>query len=410
MSERRTLNRRLRDLATWVVVRSPEAVRLRVLPDWLPYRPAELPPGVVAPAGTVRLLIAPANYAAQGHAWARAAERIPGVGARNLEIIRSSAYGFPADFAVAEHVATLSHVWSARQRRAVRRFTHVLVEAERPLLGHAFGGDLRAEHRALRAMGIKVAYVSHGSDLRLPSRHAVLDRHSPFRDTDWEDLQALEAQAAANAEMLRDIGAPIFVPTPELLLDVPEARWLPIVVDPTEWVTTRPALTGAGAPVVVHSPTNARIKGSAAADAAGDRLTREGVIEYRRTHDVPKAEMPAQFAAADVVLEQFRLGTYATTAIEAMAAGRLVVGHVSAQVRDHVRATTGHSLPIVEADPDTVEDVLRDVARRPEDYRGVAEDGVAFVRAVHSGSLSADVLSGFLQQGQRPARVLHRHD
>jgi hypothetical protein len=389
------LDRWARDRATALILASPERLRLRFLPEWVAFRREELARPIRVPEGEVRLLVGPANYAGQGYAWARSAERLPGVGARNLELIRSDIYGFARDEGVAEHVATLSRIWSRGQRRAVRRYTHVLVEAERPLLGVGFGGDIVAEHAALRAWGLRVAYVSHGSDLRLPSRHAALGAHSPFRDEDWDILPVLEAQALANARALRRIGAPVFVPTPELLLDVPEAVWLPIVVDTASWASDRVPLAGAR-PIVLHSPTNARIKGSHTVDAVAERLAAEGLIEYRRTTGLNRAQMREAVASADVVLEQFRLGIYATTAIEAMAAGRVVVGHVTEQVRSHVHASSGLALPVVEADAESLEGVLRDIAAHPEGYRATAAAGVPFVAAVHDGRFSAEVLRDFL--------------
>lgn len=393
-----SLSTRVRSAVGRTVLRMPEAIKLRVIPRTLGYRARDIPPGIRAPRTPVRLLVAPANYAAQGHAWARAVEReLPGVGARNLEIVRSTAFGFPRDAEVSEHIATLSPRWARRQGRAIRRFTHVLVEAERPILGGTHGGDIVQEHEALVAAGVRVAYVSHGSDLRLPSRHAPLDEWSPFRDADWAARPELEAHAAANATALRAIGATVFVVTPELLLDYPEATWLPNVIDPQRWaVATEPFARDV--PRVLHAPTNPVIKGSTLIDPLLRRLDADGAIELDRISGIPSEQMPARIADADVVLEQFRLGIYSTTAIEAMAAGRLVIGHVSPQVRRHVRATTGVDVPIVEATPDTLEAVLRDVISRPQVFRATAREGVSFVRDVHDGSFSARALEGFLRE------------
>ena len=393
----KSLPARARSLAGRAVLRMPETIKLRIIPRTLGYRARDIPAGIRAPQRPVRLLVAPANYAAQGYAWARAVEReLPGVGARNLEIVRSTTFGFPRDAEVSEHIATLSPRWARRQSRAVRRFSHVLVEAERPILGGAHGGDIVREHEALAAAGIRVAYVSHGSDLRLPSRHALLDEWSPFREQDWDLLPALETQAAANAAALRATGAPVFVVTPELLLDYPDATWLPNVVDPDRWAGATPPLTTA-VPRVLHAPTNPVVKGSMMIDPVLRRLTEHRIIELDRVTGIPSDRMPGRIAAADIVLEQFRLGIYSTTAIESMAAGRLVVGHVGQQVRAHVHAVTGRDVPVLEATPDTLEALLRDIAARPQHYRARAAEGASFVRLVHDGALSARILEGFLR-------------
>ncbi|TFV94948.1 hypothetical protein [Orlajensenia leifsoniae] len=386
-----------------VVLALPEPIRVRLVPHTLGYRAADLPAAIRPPAGEVRLLIAPANYAGQGFEWARAAERLSGVGAANLVISRGIDRGFRADHRVAENVAVDSEWWYRRHAAAVLEgFTHVLVEAERPILGGYCAGDVRREAGELRAAGLVVGYVSHGSDLRLPSRHAAREEWSPFRDQDWPLLPVLEETARGNAAFLAEQDATVFVSTPELVLDHPGAIWLPVVVDPARWSNATPVLRG-GIPVVMHAPTNSVIKGTELIEPTTRRLHDEGVIDYRRIEGVPASDMPATLAMSDIILEQFRLGIYSATAIEAMAGGRLVIGYLSEQVRDHVRNLTGLEVPIVQATIDTLDVVLRDVATHPERYRAVAERGPMFAAAVHDGALTASVLEPFLRSGHPPS-------
>lgn len=392
---------------TTVKAKAAIAARLALglLPDRLslPLRPAErrfdlaeVPAPIEAPDGDVRLLVAPANFAGQGHLWARAAERLEGVGAMNMHVASKDGFGFAADYEVPRAVFDSSGSWARRQRRAVASdFTHVLVEAERSMFGLALQGFVEREIAWLRDRGIRVGMVSHGTDLRSPRRHAQIDRWSPFRDADPEWVNRLERRAARNREIFERSGLPTFVATPELLEDCPAAQWLPNVVDPVRWENREEVLT-TDRPVVLHAPTNPAVKGTALIEPALDELTAEGVIDYQRILRVPAAEMPGRFATADIVLDQFALGIYSTTSIEAMAAGRLVFAHLHSQVRDHIVAVTGLEPPIVEATPDSLEDLLRDVRERPEHYRAIARRGPAYVRSVHDGALSARVLAPFL--------------
>ena len=70
------------------------------------------------------------------------------------------------------------------------------------------------------------------------------------------------------------------------------------------------------------------------------------MIEYRQIVGVPHAEMPEFYAGADIVLDQFTLGSYGVAACEAMASGRLVMGHVDEPARAEVRDRTGLDLPV----------------------------------------------------------------
>ncbi|MCI2957989.1 hypothetical protein MN032_09815 [Agromyces atrinae] len=373
----------------------PERWAVAVAPRRFGFTNADVPGMPPVPAGRVRLYIAPVNFAAQAYAWARAASRLDGVGAVNTQYSGPDGFAFPADLDVPVAVFANSTRWQRQHfERVSREFTHVLVEAERPIFGPLFDTDVAREVAALRARGVSVAFVSHGSDLRLPSRHRDIDRWSPFHDAD-PLVTTLEQQAVAHRAILANADAPVFVSTPDLLEDWPAATWLPVVVDPDRWTSDAPVLER-DVPVVIHAPTSSFLKGSDLVEPALIDETESGRIDYRRIPRVPSAEMPAIVHASDILVEQFRIGTYSVAAVEALAAGRLVVAHVHDQVREHVRAATGLEVPVVEATPDTLVAVLSDIRERREHYRAIAESGPAFVRAVHDGRRSAGVLAPFL--------------
>jgi hypothetical protein len=180
-----------------------------------------------------------------------------------------------------------------------------------------------------------------------------------------------------------------------LLFDAPEATWLPVIVETERWAVSHEPLIGSR-PVVAHAPTRALAKGSDLIDPILERLEREGLLTYRRISRVPFSGMPSVIGQADIILDQFRTGDYGVTACEAMAAGRVVVSHVSEHCRERVRTTTGVELPIVESTAASLESVLRAIVDRPDEYRERARSGVGFATAVHDGRKSAEVLSDFL--------------
>ncbi len=142
-------------------------------------------------------------------------------------------------------------------------------------------------------------------------------------------------------------------------------------------------------PIVVHAPSKAIVKGSDLIDPVLTRLDAEGVIRYRRVHGVPAAGMPAIYREADIVLDQFRIGNYGVAACEALAAGRVVVSHVSPQVRDAVLTYSGRTLPIIESRAAGLEATLRHLIDRPEEAMAAAVSGPEFVRGLHDGGRSA---------------------
>lgn len=252
------------------------------------------------------------------------------------------------------------------------------------------------ELRELQRHGVQPALLWHGSDIRIPSVHARIEPESPFAaDGGYprDRTAVLERNAREHRRLIHDSDLPVFVSTPGLL-DVPRAQWLPVVVDPAPWNSPPPF--EAAQPTVAYAPSNSPMKGDPSIDAQLADLEREGLIRYRRVQGVPRSEMPALYRGADIVLDQFRLGDYGVAACEAMAAGRVVVGHVSDQVRDHVRGRFRVELPIVES---TFREVASTVRRLVADLDAAAESaasGRAFVARAHSGETSARVLERFL--------------
>lgn len=357
---------------------------------------ADVPPPVVAPDAPVRLYIAPVNSAGQGYRWARAAETLPGVAAVDMQHRTPRDFGFPADYALPTAAFLNSRSWQKAQFRAVSTgFTHVLMESARPMFGGLFGDDVEREVAALRAAGVKVAMVLHGSDLQQPSRHALAHEFSPFKDGEWDRTDELERQSLETKRLLGALGLPVFVSTPDLLDDWPAATILPVVIDVDAWLTDAPLLERE-VPVVVHAPSSGAKKGTSMVHDTMTRLAAEGLVDYREFSGVPAAEMPALIAGSDIVLDQFRIGVYGVADAEAMAAGRLVLSYASESVRERVRAQRGLELPIVEVTPATLEATLRDVLARRDHYRAFAATGLPFARAVHDGTASAEALRGFL--------------
>lgn len=388
------------------VVRSiPEPVLHRVAPGLLPFSPANVPPTPHAPATPTRLFLGPANYAGQGYAWARAAERLPGVGAVSMATLRPGGFGFETDQGVPIAVYGSSRRWQRRQKAYVERFTHVVIEAQRALFGTLMAtpqerNGAYAEARLLAGRGAGVAMLCHGSDIRVPSRHlASATPWSPFGDPEWELVGHLERQTRAAESALAELrtaGIPTYLSTPDLLLDQPEGTWLPVVVDPERWRTQAPPLERK-VPLVVHAPSSSRLKGTELIEPVLEDLDGRGWITYRRLEGLTSAQMPELYRDADVVLDQFALGSYGVAACEAMAAGRVVVSHVTAQAREAVHDASGLDLPVVEATPDTLEGVLSQLLDdRAAAGERAATRGPELVAALHDGAASARVLAPFL--------------
>lgn len=364
------------------------------------------------PPAERRLYVGPRNTAGQGYAWAAAAQRhLPGVAAQNLWAQRSatqSHFHYPATHQLSG-LAQRGRVRRLHGERVLDQVTHVLFESGRPVLGNFHAGSMLDDVPALDAAGIRHGVLYHGSEIRDLHQHAQRDPHSPFGgpERDWDDylrtLQSIVERTRDDLHRYLEAGHPALVSTPDLLDVIPEAAWLPLVVDVERFATDRPVLQR-DRPVVLHAPSNARLKGTRAVEEVLARLEAQGLVTYRRLTGVPHDRMPDVVGDADVVIDQVVLGNPGVLLAETAAAGRLSVAHLTPEVRermaraDRERGGSG-VLPVLEAAPDTLEEVLRDVLARPAIAVELAAAGPGWARRNHDGRAAAAVLDQALLDG-----------
>jgi glycosyltransferase involved in cell wall biosynthesis len=360
-----------------------------------PHIAPDAPP--VEPTSTARLAIGPMNAAGQAWVWARAVEAAGAAAAAEVfQVDDGSVYEFQTDHLISTRDWS-SLDWQLRQtQRILSRFTHVLFEFGRPMLGRLQSQHFDADARMMAAHRIATGIICHGSDVRDPDLHASLEPHSPFRTCDPALRSSFAGRTKQLRQMIREVGLPAFVTTIGLLDSVPHATWLPLALDLAR-LPPRAAAPGqtSGPLRVGHFPTNGLFKGSGAVDAVCERLQDDGLITYQRLSGVSRREIPANLEQIDVLIDGVVLGDYGVLACEAMAVGTPVVGNVSDRVRDRLP----QSLPIVDADPDTLDHVLRRLVNDRDQLPALSRAGRDYVTSVHDGRASVAVLRGFLSNG-----------
>ena len=142
--------------------------------------------GTPLPTGTVaasrfderprRVLITPVNYSGQAHEWARSLEAsAPDISARSAAVDVPGGFSFSADLVIPVATYHNDPDWQNRQFEAAAAATHVLIEAEEPPFGRLLGRSVEAQAHALLDRSVDVAFLAHGTDVRLPSRHRLLN-------------------------------------------------------------------------------------------------------------------------------------------------------------------------------------------------------------------------------------------
>lgn len=251
--------------------------------------------------------------------------------------------------------------------------------------------------RLLRLLGVRIVVWPHGGDVnhrqRFRDRFDALGRLQ--RDyPDW-DLVAFAAVARARIEAFCAQADLVIASDPFLRRYLPRCDLLfkPLAVD---CVALQPArdedAEGAVDPLrtvrVVHAPNHRFVKGTDALVDAVARLQRRGLpIELRLVEREARADALRLYAEADVVADQFCVGSFGVFALEGLALGKPVLTYLD---QEHLGDPV-FNLPLVNTHVDNLEAVLGVVAQVRELRQRLGRAGRESVARYHGLDAQAQV-------------------
>jgi len=349
-----------------------------------------------------RLLIGPTNSAGQANQWSQALSR-HGLPSQSLRISNDTENEwFESDLTIPRLEWTALKGRVALAEQVVTHYDAILIESMRPLFSLHTLRDYSAwqtfeDIDLLKRSKVGTGIVFHGSDIRDTQAHARREKFSPYRQQSPE-LDVLQARALEFRNAGREAckrGICVFVTSPDLLLDIPHARWLPIAIDVEHFVMAgaqRRCWSESGPVKVLFQPSRGWLKSAFLVEPILQRLASEGVIELIENDQIPQDLMAKRIALADVVIDRFD-GIAGVTSMEALAASRVVIANIARWAYKNAEATP----PILHATPETLEDVLRKVAKDREFSNWDSSKGLAYVRKWHDGNESATRIAKFLK-------------
>jgi len=135
---------------------------------------------------------------------------------------------------------------------------------------------------------------------------------------------------------------------------------------------------------VAHAPSKRAVKGTESVIAAVESLRSRGApVELDLIEGVPNREARTRYAAADVVVDQLRIGWYGMFAIESMALAKPVVVHLDEEAAAETEEAFGLELPLVRADEVDLEDVLAGLVEVRESLPELGRRSRDYVERVH---------------------------
>jgi glycosyltransferase involved in cell wall biosynthesis len=323
---------------------------------------------------TPRILHAPADVG--GHAFGLSrAERELGV-TSDVAVLTAGPYGYGADIRI--DLADLP-TWRQIRRRAgfaryaLGHYDVVHLNFGHPIVAVRRGGAILSELPLLKRAGKTVVVTFQGCDVRPQAACACT---SPV-------CAAQDPLRLPNARHMLRYADHVYHLNPDLRHWLPGSRFLPYAnVDPRAIAAPAAGRADGDELVVVHGPTNREVKGTDHVIAAVDALRGEGVaVRLDLVEGVPRDEALARFAAADVIVDQLRIGWYGGLAVEAMALGRPVLAAIKED--DPADNPCGAELPIVRTSPQTLRDDLRELLGDRERRELLGARGRAFVERRH---------------------------
>ena len=161
----------------------------------------------------------------------------------------------------------------------------------------------------------------------------------------------------------------------------PHVHHVPLCVDLSRLPAPPREPDASRVPVVIHAPTDVLGKGTDFVRNAVHRLTESGrTFVYTELQGRSQRDVARATAEADVVIDQLRSGTFGVFALEAMALGKPVISYIQPSLIGRFPP----DLPIVNANPVTVESVLADLLDDPGLRLEIGARSRAYVEREHA--------------------------
>jgi glycosyltransferase involved in cell wall biosynthesis len=250
-----------------------------------------------------------------------------------------------------------------------------------------------------RALGKRVFFTFHGSDIRI---ERIFRESSPWAAQLPPGPNADDERVEQSIAVMRTYADRLFVTSANYLAYVPDAVYLPRVIDLGAWPEV--PIEQREVPVVVHAPSRRARKGTDQILADLDALRAEGLdFEIRLLEGVPHAQVREEMIRADVLVDNLSAGAYGIVSLEAMACGKVTLANLSDPV-----AWAHPEAPVVNVNPETFRSTMRRLLADRGERTALALRGRPFVAAVHSADVAAARLEAAYRAPQQaiPPRTM----
>ena len=136
---------------------------------------------------------------------------------------------------------------------------------------------------------------------------------------------------------------------------------------------------------ILHAPSNPEYKGTRYITPVIEKLRSEFDFDFKIVSDVKAEELYCEIAGADLIIDQMLVGFYGLFSIESMAMGKPVVCYI----REDILKNSPADFPVINADPDTLYDVLKGILSSPDKLIEAGMRSREYVEKYHDAKIIA---------------------
>ena len=173
----------------------------------------------------------------------------------------------------------------------------------------------------------------------------------------------------------------IYVSTPDLLKSVPDAEWLPNPTNLEKIVYSDLDINEKL--VILHAPSNRKIKNTQAVIDSIEVLKEEGIeVELNLAENIEHEKLMRMISQSHVVIDWVNpdFGIYGVLSIESMATGRPVICTLTDSLYKE------YDLPIINCHPNDLSNTIRNIFSERENLIEKGKLGYDFVHKYHDSS------------------------
>lgn len=144
---------------------------------------------------------------------------------------------------------------------------------------------------------------------------------------------------------------------------------------------------------ILHAPSNDEYKGTKHIIAAIEKLKIEYELDFKIVRNVKAEELYREIENSDLIIDQMLVGFYGMLSIESMAMGKPVICYI----REDISGKMPADMPVINANPDNLHDVLKNILINPHSLKYTGECSRAYIEKYHDAKLIASYYFSLLE-------------